>query len=72
MISLLLLLPAAAAVGRVCNLMLDFNAAGDNRTEDTATLRSALASCSTVLLPRGHVSGLQNLGQKRFSAPGKQ
>ncbi len=41
---------------RGCNV-LDYGAAGDNRTEDTAAVVAALAACApggTVLLPKGH------------------
>ena len=38
-----------------CDVVRDFGAAGDNRTEDTAAVAAALAACSLVRLPPKHV-----------------
>jgi galacturan 1,4-alpha-galacturonidase len=37
-----------------CDVVSDFGAVGDNHTEDTAAVASALKACSTVLIPGGH------------------
>ena len=38
-----------------CDVVRDYGAAGDNRTEDTAAVAAALAACSLVRLPPKHV-----------------
>jgi len=44
----------ALALGRVCDVVRDFGAAGDNHTEDTAAVAAAIAQCDSVQFPAGY------------------
>ena len=42
------------ALGSMCDVVRDFGAVGDNRTEDTAAVTAALAKCDSVHFPAGY------------------
>jgi polygalacturonase len=51
----------APAASGVCDVVADFGAVGDNRTEDTAAVAAALAACDVVVFPAGRTFLLRPL-----------
>ena len=61
---LLLLVAATPVTGRgavACGIFRDFDAVGDNKTDDTAAIRRALEICAEVRA-LGHQKGLSSRG----------